>query len=61
MINEELNKWAKTFRVRRESDGGNQPAARKTVIGFTKTGVGVINVGRTIDFEIDQKAFIAKI
>jgi hypothetical protein len=54
LINEELNKWAKTFRVRRESDGGNQPApARKTVIGFTKTGGGVINVGRTIEFEID--------
>lgn len=53
MINEELNKWAKTFRVRRESEGGNQPA-RKTVIGFTKTGGGgAINVGRTIDFEID--------
>jgi hypothetical protein len=62
LINEELNKWAKTFRVRRESDGGgNQPAPRKTAIGFTKTGGGVINVGRTIDFEIDQKAIIAKI
>ncbi len=48
--------------MRRESEVGvsNQPA-RKTIIGFTKTGSGTNAGAKTIDFEIDQKAIIAKI
>jgi hypothetical protein len=48
--------------VRRESEGATkqEQPARKTAIGFTKSNNNT-GIARTIDFEIDQKAIIAKI